>query len=142
MDEENSSLFSKKELWRMAHDARGNSYLLKTIPQAKRRKIMDDNMHLMDGMSFSNGYPILKAYNGPTDFSLISFTDRKKYVLIILSFISFLTIIAFEMPCGTILNTLPTVSQNLIMFLLLIFLFGAIFKLNIIIRKIYIALVS
>lgn len=78
MDEENSSLFSKKELWRMAHDARGNSYLLKTIPQAKRRKIMDDNMHLMDGMSFSNGYPILKAYNGPTDFSLISFTDRKK----------------------------------------------------------------
>lgn len=78
MDEEYLSLFSKKELWRMAHDARGNSYLLKTIPPIKRRKIMDDNMHLMNGMSFHNGYPMLKAYNGPTDFALVAFPDRNK----------------------------------------------------------------
>lgn len=78
MDKNDLSLFSKKELWKMAHDARGNSYLLKTIPKVKRRKIMDDNMHLMEGMPFSKGYPVLRPYNGPTDFSLVSFSDRNR----------------------------------------------------------------
>lgn len=78
MTEKFYSLFSKKELWRMAHDARGNSFLLSQIPIIKRKKMMDDNMHLMNGMSFLNGVPVLKAYNGPTNLSLVSFTDRKK----------------------------------------------------------------
>ena len=47
-------LFSTKELYRMAHDARGNSTLLKKIPPTKRRKVMDDNMHLMSGMKFDH----------------------------------------------------------------------------------------
>ena len=76
MDEEILSLFSKKELWRMAHDARGNSILLKTIPAKHRRKIMDDNMHLMSGMVFKNGYPVLKPYNGNVQLKPIAYSDR------------------------------------------------------------------
>lgn len=63
----------------MAHDARGNSLLLKMIPERKRRKIMDDNMHLMEGMEFENGFPKLKPYIGPTDFSIVPYTERRKY---------------------------------------------------------------
>lgn len=77
-EDEKWSLFSKKELFRLAHDARGNSNLLKLIPPVNRRKMMDDNMHLMKGMRFENGYPIINPYNGPTDFTLTAFIDRKK----------------------------------------------------------------
>lgn len=76
MEEEYFSLFTKKELWKMAHDARGNSHFLKTIPATQRRKIMDDNMHLMTGMTFKNGYPVLKPYNGSVQFTPVAYTDR------------------------------------------------------------------
>jgi hypothetical protein len=78
MEEIQGSLFSRKELYRMAHDAKGNSNFLHLIPKKNRRKIMDANMHLMQGMEFENGYPILKPYTGPTDFTIVSYTDRHK----------------------------------------------------------------
>lgn len=76
MEEENLSLFSKKELWKMAHNARGKSYLLKSMPATKRRKIMDDNMHLMSGMEFKNNYPVLKPYNGSVQLTPVAYSDR------------------------------------------------------------------
>lgn len=76
MDNKNWSLFSTKELFRYAHDARGNSFRLRGIPVVKRRKIMDDNMHLMEGMSFEDGYPILKPYNGTVQLTPVAYTER------------------------------------------------------------------
>lgn len=77
-DTEIWSLFSKKELFRLAHDANGNSLLLKKIPYTKRKKLMDDNMHLMEGMRFHNGYPIIEPYIGSSDFSIVAFNERNK----------------------------------------------------------------
>lgn len=45
----------------------------------KRRKIMDDNMHLMDGMCFINGMPCLHPYNGTSDFNLVAYHERSKH---------------------------------------------------------------
>jgi hypothetical protein len=78
MEKIQGNLFSTKELYRMAHNARGNSNLLRLIPEKNRRKIMDANMHLMQGMEFENGFPVLKPYTGPTDFSIVSYVDRNK----------------------------------------------------------------
>lgn len=78
MEIENYNLFSKKELFRMAHDAKGYSASLKLIPPIKRRKLMDDNMHLMDGMVFEQGYPILEPYSGLVDLTLVAYSERVK----------------------------------------------------------------
>lgn len=77
-DNEHWSLFSKKEMYRLAHDKYGRSFLQKEMPPIKRRKMMDDNMHLMRGMRFENGYPLNAPYTGRTDFSLVAFNERKK----------------------------------------------------------------
>lgn len=45
----------------------------------KRRKIMDDNIHLMSGMRFINGIPCLDAYNGSVAFSHVAYHDRTKH---------------------------------------------------------------
>lgn len=76
MDIDDLSLFSKKELFRLAHDAKGNSTLLKFVPATRRRKIMDDNMHLMKGMEFKDGYPVLKPYNGTVQLTPVSYSER------------------------------------------------------------------
>lgn len=78
MEEDELNLFSKKELFKMAHDAKGNSYLLKLMPPTERRKIIDANMHLIGGMSFQNGYPMIKPYTGTTDFEIVGYNERKK----------------------------------------------------------------
>ena len=86
MDNEDLRLFSTKELYRMAHDAKGNSTLFKSVPIIKRRKVMDDNMHLITGMTFKN-----------TRLNLVT---RVKTIF----FTSFLTTIDSEMPYGIILS--------------------------------------
>ena len=78
MDYFNYSLFSKKELFRMAHDAKGNSNLLNAIPSTKRRKLMDDNMHLMSGMTFENGYPVLDPYKGTIELRPIAYSNKSE----------------------------------------------------------------
>lgn len=79
MDKEDLRLFSTKELYRMAHDANGNSTLFKSVPIIKRRKVMDDNMHLMTGMTFKNGYPVLKPYIGTTDLTPIAYSAKSNH---------------------------------------------------------------
>ena len=63
----------------MAHDAKGNSTLFKSVPIIKRRKVMDDNMHLMTGMTFKNGYPVLKPYIGITDLIPIAYSAKSNH---------------------------------------------------------------
>lgn len=60
----------------MEHTLNGTSTVVQAIPKQIRRKVMDDNMHLMKGMEFENGMPKIKAYNGPTDFELVPYTKR------------------------------------------------------------------
>ena len=76
-----TNLFSKKELYQMEHTLKGRSIRTSMIPKHRRRKVIYDNMHLMDGMTFTtrHSFPQMLPYNGDTDFELVSFTDRKKH---------------------------------------------------------------
>jgi hypothetical protein len=75
---EEKTFFSEKEMYCMAHDSKGHSTFVEAIPKHYRRKFAYDNMHLMTGMKFENGYPIMQAYTGKTDFELVPYTERKK----------------------------------------------------------------
>jgi len=58
---QSESLFTTKELYQMAHNANGSSNIINKIPKPIRRKVLDANMHLMEGMDFENGFPKLKC---------------------------------------------------------------------------------
>lgn len=75
------NLFSHKELYIMEHFPNGRSTRFKYIPQQKKRKIMHENMHLMQNLSFTQNlhYPLMKAYTGFTDFVSVSYAERKKH---------------------------------------------------------------
>lgn len=75
---QSESLFTTKELYQMAHNANGSSNIINKIPKPIRRKVLDANMHLMEGMDFENGFPKLKAYIGTTDFEMVSYIERNK----------------------------------------------------------------
>lgn len=47
-------LFSKKELYVMEHTYKGKSRRIDGIPERHRRKMIYENMHLMEGMTFTN----------------------------------------------------------------------------------------
>ena len=73
-------LFNKKELYEVEHNSRGRSYKWEKIPQRTKNKKIYDNMHLVDGMEFTtSGTPIMKPYNGSTDFTCIPYTQRNKF---------------------------------------------------------------
>lgn len=74
-----NNLFSRKDLYLMEHTADGRSTRVAAIPKRKRRKVMDDNMHLMEGMTFSDGYPQLSSYSGSVDFEAVAYSDRKRH---------------------------------------------------------------
>lgn len=79
--EQETSLFTTKELYAMEHTKRGRSRKFAHIPVKQRRKMIHENMHLMPGMSFTDGlhYPQMSAYNGPTDFVTVSYQDRNRH---------------------------------------------------------------
>ena len=54
----------------MEHTSKGKSFRTALIPKQQRRKAIYDNMHLMDGMTFTttHSYPQMLPYNGNTDF--------------------------------------------------------------------------
>ena len=63
----------------MSHDERGNSYYLKSLPEKKRRKIVDDNMHLIKGMEFRDGFPVIKPYNGLVDLIPVAYSEKSTH---------------------------------------------------------------
>lgn len=75
------NLFSTKELYLAEHSLKGSSYRKAQIPKRQRRKMIYDNMHLMEGMTFTPnfGFPQMSAYTGTTDFVCVSYSDRKLY---------------------------------------------------------------
>lgn len=75
------NLFDRKELYKMEHSPSGKSYKTAQIPKQQRRKIIYDNMHLMEGMTFTttHSYPQMLPYTGSTDFELVSYAERNKH---------------------------------------------------------------
>ncbi len=65
----------------MEHTGSGVSTKIASIPPKQRRRRIYDNMHLLEGVAFTPilRYPQLAAYNGPTDFISVPYTERKKY---------------------------------------------------------------
>lgn len=80
MENENN-LFSTKELYVMEHTTKGKSRRIENIPKRQRRKMMYENMHLMEGMTFTstNQFPQLAPYTGNVCFEVVSYSDRKKH---------------------------------------------------------------
>lgn len=79
--EQETSLFTTKELYAMEHTKRGRSRRFAHIPVKQRRKMIHENMHLIPGMSFTSRlrYPQMMPYTGPTDFVSVSYQDRSKH---------------------------------------------------------------
>lgn len=74
------NIFDRKQLYLMEQSPTGTSYKTARIPKPQRRKVIYDNMHLMEGMTFTpNHYPQMAPYSGPTDFEVVSFAEHKKH---------------------------------------------------------------
>lgn len=76
------SLFSQKDMYIMEHTLMGKSRRFAIMPLKRRRKMMYDNMHLIDGMTFTKAglhCPQLAPYTGPTDFTTVSYQERNKH---------------------------------------------------------------
>lgn len=65
----------------MEHTPAGVSTKIASIPERNKRKMIYDNMHLMQGMSFTptSGIPQMNAYDGNTDFTCVSYLERNKF---------------------------------------------------------------
>lgn len=79
MQSEKASLFPPKENYLMTHTANGKNIYFSQLSNNIQRRMQYENMHLMDGMKFENGIPVVGTYNGSLDFKLIPFTDRSKH---------------------------------------------------------------
>lgn len=77
---ENINLFDRKELYRMEHTPSGQSTKTVLIPKRHRRKVIYNNMHLMDNMTFTpSGYPQMKPYTGTTDFEVVPYSEWRQH---------------------------------------------------------------
>ena len=66
----------------MEHTSNGRSRTFANMPIKRRRKMIHENMHLMDGMKFTTTglhCPQLAPYMGNTDFVTVSYSDRNKH---------------------------------------------------------------
>ena len=74
-----SNLFSKKELYLMECQTKEFHQVTKPKRSAKARMETFNNMHLAKDMKFTttNGIPILQPYQGPVDFEVYAYSERK-----------------------------------------------------------------
>lgn len=65
----------------MDHNSQGRHRKLAMLPVRQRRKKIHENMHLMEGMTFTQylHYPQMDPYTGSTDFVTVSYKDRAKH---------------------------------------------------------------
>ena len=81
MNTENS-FFSKKDMYLMEHTSNGRSRTFANMPVKRKRKMIYDNMHLMEGLSFTTTNlhcPQLAPYTGTTDFTSVSYAEMNKH---------------------------------------------------------------
>lgn len=76
----NKPLFTAKEIYKISCTNNGKLLELASLSKSRRKKREENNMHLTDGMIYSepNGFPILKPYNGTVDLSFQPFTKHRK----------------------------------------------------------------
>lgn len=76
------NLFTEKDIYLMEHDTRGRFIGLSLLPLKQRRKKIHENMHLLNGMTFTQDlhYPQMNPYTGSTDFVNVSYKERTKHV--------------------------------------------------------------
>jgi len=76
-----NNLFSRKDLYMMEQKSNGRSRAIDKMPVRQKRKLIYDNMHLMDGMEFTHSlrFPQLKAFTETSDFMCVSYTERNKH---------------------------------------------------------------
>lgn len=79
MHSERTFLFSPKEDYLLTHTARGRNIRFSKLPYTRQRIMRYENMHLMEGLDFVNGIPMVAPYNGPLDFKMVPFTERAKH---------------------------------------------------------------
>ncbi len=74
-------MFSKKDMYLVEHNSKGRFWGLAMLPIRQRRKKIHENMHLMEGITFTQSlhYPQMAPFIGPTDFLNVSYKDRAKH---------------------------------------------------------------
>lgn len=78
--EKKDFIFDRKELFRMEHTPKGKSYRTALMPERTKRKVIYNNMNLMDGITFTpSGIPQMAAYTGTTDFELVPYSEWRKH---------------------------------------------------------------
>lgn len=79
--EDEATIFSAKNMYMMSHTQNGRLRSLLNEPRKSINKKMHENMHLMEGLTFTKEYgmPMLSSYNGTIDFEIVSYTERKKH---------------------------------------------------------------
>ena len=76
----NNTLFKAKDMYLLSCTPTGKLQAHENLSYHRQRIIELNNMHLMDGMEFSdvNEFPMLKAYEGSVDFDFRAFSEHKK----------------------------------------------------------------
>lgn len=76
-----NNLFSAKDMYAVEHTSTGRAYELIAKSCKERYRKIHENMHLMGGMAFTPHlqYPMMKPYNGSTDFVGVSYKERNKH---------------------------------------------------------------
>lgn len=79
--EKTNSLFSRKDLYMIEHTKNGRSIYMDRKPMRQKRKQIYDNMHLMNGLTFTPilHFPQMQAITEIPDFESIPFTERNKH---------------------------------------------------------------
>lgn len=76
----NDTLFKAKDMYLLSCAATGKLLAHEGLSYHKRRMMEFNNMHLMEGMEFSdnNEFPLLRAYEGPVNFDFYPFSEQNK----------------------------------------------------------------
>ncbi|MCD8210645.1 MAG: DUF4417 domain-containing protein [Prevotella sp.] len=74
------SLFTPREEYFATHDKDGVSYAMKKLSETEQIKRKVDNLHLLEGITITNSFqmPKVDAYNGTTDFEMVSYNNRNR----------------------------------------------------------------
>ncbi len=72
------SLFTPREEYFATHDKDGVSSVMRKLSETEQRKRRVDNLHLLEGITITNSFqmPKVDAYNGTTDFEMVSYNNR------------------------------------------------------------------
>lgn len=79
-------LFPASEMYLASHHKNGKSYLINQISSTNQKMLGLFNLNLLVGTRYSPPislpvrFPEIKAYNGTTDFEMVPFSRRKRYL--------------------------------------------------------------